>query len=307
VCHGIWFGDMIDIYEIMQDTQDQLDKLLSSTEANIVKSLERLEKKLVSAYHAGVPSGTDKFTIVQQQKLQRELLKIMENDYGILVNSVTKDYSNIQDIIEYQFSGLEITFDVPLSDRKLIGALKQTSITQFKQFQPYTENLLSQSLLDGVGGGLSFAELVEDMRNILTGVIGKGGIPMATRAKVFAHDALSAYFQTISNKGAAAAGIKKFVWYGSVKGSSRAKCIASAGHVFTEKQINSMDGDKWRGKAPRPTMIARGGYHCRHSLVPIKEEWIEGGMIKQQSYFDENPGAYTEKLQKEVAFELNRL
>lgn len=294
------------IADMFADTERKLNKLLDANEANIVKSLDKLERKLINAYQAGFPKN-GRLNLPQAQKLQKQLIGIVQTDFGVLTKSINKDYDKIFNIIESGYGLLEVPFEFNIDDRTLLGALKKTASAQFKHFGAGIENKLSQLLYDNVATGEEFSELIAAMATILTNKTSATGRPLGAYARVYAHDSLMNYYQRIQNKMAEKMGIKHFLWYGDIMGSSRPKCIACAGRVFTEKEINKMDKDKWKGKAPRPTMIAVGGYHCRHHLMPVKPEWVKAEGLDVQNYYDEHPEKYSPKLRKEVEAERRKL
>lgn len=249
------------IDEILMDTEDALNALLDTTEANVVKSMEKLERKLINLYQSEYPKS-GKLKLAQAQKIHAGMLNVIKQDYGIVTKSVTKDYGKIADIIESQFGALELPFEFTVDDKDLMRALRKTASTQFRQFSAVTENKLAQGLYDAVITPTLFTDLVDDIRNALVGVTGKGGVPLATYAKTFSQDSLMGFFRTIQIQKGRAAGLKKWLYYGDLVGSSRAWCVAHAGHSYDAKTITSWDKYTWRGKAKgRSVWTALGGYN----------------------------------------------
>jgi len=262
------------VNDIINEAESKIDNLLKSNEANIAKSLNKLEKKLINLYQAGFPKEKA-FEIAEAQKLQKQLVKVMQKEYGVLINSINKDYSKIGKIIESEFKALELPFEFNINDNKLLSALRKTAANQFKQFGSLTENKMSQSLYDNVAGGGNFSTLIKEMSAALIGSASISGVPLSSYARTFAHDSLMGYYRTIQKNQAKTAGIKTFLYYGDTMGATRKFCRDKVGKIFDEKTINAWQSDKWQGKAPGSVWIHCGGYNCRHHLMPVLPEWID--------------------------------
>lgn len=285
---------MAEINDIFQATEDKIDKLLASNEANIVKSIKKLEKKILNLYQSEYPQGKAAFKLNQATKIHKNLIGLMETEYNVAMKAITDNYSKVIGAVQTEFAALDLPFGFTKVDNKLFSELQATVYNSFKQLGNKALNDLSQSLYDGVALGSDFGTLVSEMSAALVGLQTVTGVSLTTQAGRYAHDSLMNYYSTVQRRKAKEAKLDHYLYMGNIQFNTRPFCAARAGLVFTEFQIDSWNQLSWRGQSC-DVWTCRGGFRCRHSFHAVDPEWIEEGRIEVQSVFDEDPNLMTPK------------
>ena len=82
--------------------------------------------------------------------------------------------------------------------------------------------------------------------------------------------ALSGFQGGLTKRKAEEFGFELFLYAGDIINTSREFCIERVGKVFTREEIDKMDNgqglDVW---------LYKGGYNCRHDLVPVSKKYAE--------------------------------
>jgi len=285
---------MAEINDIFQATEDKIDSLLKTNDANIVKSIKKLEKNILNLYQAEYPKGKAKFKIAQATKVHKGMIRLMNTEYNTAMQSITNEYSKVISAIQAEFAALEVPVSFTNVDSKIFSELQTTAYNSFNQLGNKALNELSQSLYNGVALGSDFASLVGEMKGALIGLETVTGTSLASYASRYAHDSLMSYYSTVQKRTAKKAGLNYFLYMGNIQFNTRPFCAARAGLVFSESQIDSWNNMSWRGQSG-DVWTNRGGFRCRHSFHAVDPEWIKEGKIEVQSIFDEKPDLMTAK------------
>lgn len=285
---------MAEINDIFQATEDRIDTLLKTNDANIVKSIKKLEKKILNLYQSEYPQGKAKFKLAQAVRVHKNMIKLMNTEYNVAMNTITSEYSKVISAISSEFAALDLPFGFTKVDDKIFAELQATAFNSFKQLGNKALNDLSQSLYNGVALGSDFAAIAAEMRAALVGLESVTGVSLATHAQRYAHDSLMDYYAAVQKRKSAEAGLNHYLYMGNIQFNTRPFCAARAGLVFTEAQIDSWNLMSWRGQSG-DVWTSRGGFKCRHSFHAVAPEWIEDGRIEAQSVFDEDPSLMTPK------------
>lgn len=153
-------------------------------------------------------------------------------------------------------------------ENKLLKEIIGNQLSIYDSLSTTTKALLSVSIIDHVVNGGSKNDLINSIRNILTGT-DAGGRPMSSHASTLSQDSLMEYYANANLIAAEDAGFKKFKYAGSLIKDTRDWCIDHLDKKFTKEEIAEFDNDRWAGKKSGSTMIHRGGYNCRHYWLPI--------------------------------------
>jgi hypothetical protein len=299
---------MVDVNKIFEDSEKFLDDMVDSHEERLIKAIKKLEKRIVNmTKDLPTSRGSLKYEAEALRRFHKELIKEFNNIYGTTVDSITKDYNEVDKQLKQELNDLDIATGFTSADRSMMEALKEQSNVTLADIGNTSQNKLISGVYDTVVGGSAFSELVDLIKNELTGLENMTGRSMTSYASGFAHDSLMDYYSTVNFRKGEQAGLKEYLYAGNIIKSSRAFCIARAGKVFDHKTVKSWEKRSWKGKKEGNIFIVRGGYNCRHHFRPIKKEWIDSGEVKVGNYFDENPEAYTANIQKEVNKELKSL
>lgn len=297
------------INDIFDETDELLDDLVSSSEKRIAKAIKKLENQILEILpNLKTSAGaSDKFKFKRAQEVHKQLVNLLESEYGTLTDALSLDLSDVDKVAIAELDSLGISAAFTTVDKEMFGVLKTSVVEQFKMYSGTAQQELAQALYDYAAGATGFSDVVNSFKNVLTGIETMPGKSLVQYSQGFAHDSVMEYFAAIQQKKGRAAGLNDFIYYGDIIGSSRPFCIARVGRVFTKNQIESWNNFVWKGKKRGSIWINRGGYNCRHHFRAIEKEWIKEGELEVGSFFDENPKAYTPELRKEVGAEIKKL
>lgn len=292
----------MNVNEIFDATDKKLTDLDKTHLKYLNNSIKRLENKILKLYQEEYPKGKQIFKVAQAQRIHKQILKLMETEYGVSIKAITDDYAQIDSLISKEFAKLNLPFEYTTVDENLLKNMRGVANSNFRNLGSEASGRLSQSLYNGVAAGTPFGVLVDEMKNILTGITTMRGTPLASYAGMYAQDSLMNYYASMNNKKAKDAGLKYYLYYGNIMATTRPFCFARAGLIFSEEEIESWNRLSWKGQSC-DVWVCRGGFRCRHHLRAVMPEWIEDGQLDVQSYYDERPEKITTSLKAEVEAE----
>lgn len=291
--------------EIIGRTDEILDDMIESHSRRLERAIRRLEQRMIDL----LPDADEmaRMTLAQAKEIHKQLVVELENTWGAAVYRNLEDYAQLEARIAEEAGAFGLSPEFSRTNKEMFEALKATVASRGEELGRLAANEMAQGLYDAVAGATDRAGLIELFRETLTGFADSRGRPLSTYASTFAHDSIREYYARLNLANAKQAGLKHFIFYGNVIGSSRSFCIARAGQVFSEDEIEAWNDMTWKGKKRGNVWVNRGGYNCRHHFRPVDPKWIEDGKIETESYFDENPDEYTPKLRAEVEAEQRRM
>ena len=89
----------------------------------------------------------------------------------------------------------------------------------------------------------------------------------ATKIAVEIETGTSAFYQTVNASIAEAVGIDKYEYFGPVDERTRDFCMEHVGQIKTRAEWQAIDNGQNGAVYP-----FRGGYNCRHQLIPVLDE-----------------------------------
>jgi len=272
--------------EIFKGTDDAIEDIISHTEKKLHFGMRKIAKSVLKSSASLVDDGVLSGTLQDAQKVQQEFINDSQPFIEEMIASNQKALSEIESAIdaEMKATGLKQYDDVSLE------VLKDQIEVGFNAVIGESMRQVGELMYDAVLTGMSYDSFVEEFESILG---------PDTDPDFFIRNAQMNFYQSTHIRKAELAGLDEFLYYGNVMATSRAWCIVRVGQVFTKAQINSWNGDSWKGKSCSP-MICRGGYNCRHHWRPVRKKWLTDGRIKPRSIFTERPEEMTEGLKKDI-------
>ena len=122
---------------------------------------------------------------------------------------------------------------------------------------------INQIVRQAIIGGGDKADLLSDIEKELS--------ISEQQTKVLVSTTIRAFASSMRVQHAQKAGIKWFTYVGPNDPSTRDWCKRWVGTRFTLEQLeeDANDPKGGRGKQPLPASVWRGGWNCRHSLIPL--------------------------------------
>ena len=279
--------------------QEFLERLADNHEIQIKKTLEDLEARIVAEIdrkkvleQAG-KLIKDEFTGISTKiaiELRTDLKRFIDETYRTTADSMVRDYDQIVQEFMKEFGELNIPDNfktLTQADALTITQLKFQSFQGFEDIASRYLNEISTQVYQNAIAGKPFNEMVKDLRGLITGDVDRRGRPMSTYASQIAHDSVMQFDGQFTIYKADEAGLTKFKYTGTEVGDTRPFCVqelrkARGGTTYTKEEVqtlhNTRSGDRLLGKAEGDPFIVRGGYRCRHTWLPVADD-----------FFPENP------------------
>ncbi len=287
---------MPDHLSYFNDLEDHADDLIKGLEDIMPKVNDEILSAINDLFYELDRTGNTINASVQNLKaidvFKSKLSTIIEEgEYGKGVNDFIKGYTKNSEFINGYFSAISTAFS---PDDALYQAILQSNVKS-------TANSLLGSGIDANFTDPVIAILKNQVTSgsnkqafiqALTDTI-KGDNPKLTRyASQVSSDAISQfnsnYINTVSND----LGLKHYYYKGTKISDTRPFCNRIAGKYFTEDDLKkyvqqqmSLNGGKgWQGMVKGENWttfpIYRGGYNCRHYLIPVSKEIYDAAVNK---------------------------
>ena len=252
----------------IQNHQRRLTESIRSLEADIINRVKRFKTT-----DDGMLEGAN-VNLKLAQSLHSRLETIFDEEYGRTARRLVKGYKAADDFVLDQLEAYDEVARYSGLDKESLKALKENTWNQFNQFGLQAQDRLVDAMYKGILGRGPWQDLVNEISAALSGAIDKRGNSMSNYAQLYAQDAISTYHTQVMLEKNRQAGLTHFLYYGNIMDTTRDFCRTRVGNVYTEEEINRWNDQKWSGKSG-PPMTNRGGYRCRHSWVPVKEDWLD--------------------------------
>ena len=108
------------------------------------------------------------------------------------------------------------------------------------------------------------------------------GDNMRKYANQIAHDSIMQFDGQFTKHKGQEAGINTYKYTGTNITTTRQFCRANLNEIKTEEEWREVFTGNWRGKSGSDPFVNRGGYRCRHSLIPYDPAWDVEEEVKQK-------------------------
>lgn len=236
-----------DILEEVSRLETNKDGSIKATKANLLK-IDSITEKINKAFKG--------------------------SEYAEAVKSFAKSFGDIKKINESYFEknfGKSTRADfadavLTLQRQRAVDALVQTSPQRFVEgIKPILDN--------AVATGAGWRETVSEIKNYTLGNEDIDGrlTKYAKQITTDAYNTADALYTLEMSKGL---GLEFYRYVGGKVKDTRDFCLARNGKYFHFKEVQGWGNLKdWSGRNPNTNentiFVLRGGYNCRHSLVPI--------------------------------------
>lgn len=283
----------LDLFNKLEDfSEDSVNNVLASLKSTNEKVFYEFDE-LVSSLEK-TPAGQIKASASNLRKVSTFENKFStffaETDYYSSVGSFISNYSDNSKLINTYFSsfpgfdpknkiyGSILNYNVEYT----VDTLMESGISEY--FKKPLINSLRQSIVEGV----SKTDLLKSLRAEIMGTIDRK--PRLERyVKQVATDAVNQfngnYIGSISND----LGLSHYFYKGTKIEETRPFCIHLTGKFMKESQLreyvnNESKGKGWAGMIPGTNfgniITRRGGYNCRHTIIPVSKEVYEASKNK---------------------------
>ena len=264
--------------------QEFLERLADNHEAQIKRTLEDLEARIVSQIST-VTEGADAVSTKIAIELRTDLKQYIDETYRTTADTLVRDYDQIVNEFMEEFGGLDIPDKFKSLTKVDLLTINQLKFQQFAGFEDLANrylNEISSQVYQNAIAGKPFNEMVKDLRGLITGEVDRRGRPMSTYASQIAHDSVMQFDGQFTVYKSKEAGLDKFKYTGTLVTDSRPHCVTHLNKVYTEEQIRSIWQGSWAGKSEGDPFTVRGGYRCRHTWLPVADEFFDAEETQQE-------------------------
>lgn len=282
-----------------QDLRQTLDQLTRSTDSIIAsaqKDVVSLENRLYASiidFVSGLEkdkSGNIKPSKANVKKLSSldSFLNnaVVDDKYLAQVGSFINDLKSTNSLMSEYFKKVEPNFKndnafTDISDDALLSPI-ENSLTH-EGLSQAVNSQIKQSIANAVVTGYKPSDLIKELSDLIKGTEKTMGL-LSTHVQQVTTDAVSqytaAYFEVISGD----LGMNWYLYEGGVKDTTRAFCQERHGKFYTKKEVQDWASLSWKGKIPTTNssniFIYRGGYQCRHYILPVSEAMVPEEYLK---------------------------
>ena len=257
--------------------QEFLERLADNHEIQIKKTLEDLEARIVSQIST-VTEGADAVSTKIAIELRTDLKQYIDETYRTTADTLVRDYDQIVNEFMEEFGGLDIPDKFKSLTKVDLLTINQLKFQQFAGFEDLANrylNEISSQVYQNAIAGKPFNEMVKDLRGLITGEVDRRGRPMSTYASQIAHDSVMQFDGQFTVYKSKEAGLDKFKYTGTLVTDSRKHCRDHLNKIYSEEEIRSIWSGSWTGKAEGDPFTVRGGYRCRHTWLPVADEFLD--------------------------------
>lgn len=289
----------------MADFTSHFDKLESDVESaleqldkSIGKSNGELQELINDFYYSLDKSGSSiKSSVSNLKKIDQFRSKInntLENgEYSEGVKDYLSSFTNNSSVINDYFATMAVSFK---SNDSLYQAILESNINTTTDSllgagvnANFTDPLI-KILRDNVTSGSDKVSFTKSISDAMFGDNSK----LAKYSKQVASDSITQFNSNYINTISSDLGLKHYYYKGTKIKDSREFCKRIAGKYFTEaslkayvqQQMTINGGKGWDGMVKGENWtnfpIYRGGYACRHYLIPVSEAVYNASQLSQR-------------------------
>ncbi len=206
---------------------------------------------------------------------------VSSKQYGTAIESFLAEFGRASKLIDLYFGTIATTFNpAKVSYAAIRQANIETTITSLlgSGIDANFKDPIAKLLKQNIAGGSDSKALQTLMRDEILGT--PNASPLLERyVKQVSSDSLhqyeANYMQAVSND----LGLEYGFYQGTTIQDSREFCIARTGKYFRMSEIKSWASLNWSGKIKGTNesniTTNRGGYGCRHLIIPVSKELYE--------------------------------
>jgi hypothetical protein len=262
-----------------------LDKILDDAVEKIRKQSGTVQNSVYDDLIEWLASLKQKNGLLSVENISRitEIQKTIEKyliDAGYVssVKDFTGEFNSLQDAINLYFQNLALDFADKAAYKEVAKVTISNTINSLTDAgvnANFTDKL-RDILRQNIAGQSSLKKTKEQLRLFIKGDDKRLGT-LERYIHQVATDSMNQFSSNYMQMVAADLDMDNYLYAGTVISDSRPFCASRAGKYFTRKEVESWGNlSTWDGKVPGTNssniFTYRGGYNCRHYLIPVPEE-----------------------------------
>jgi hypothetical protein len=274
------------------ELEELLDKLPEKLKASAGKAEQEIYEDLVFQIgkldfnKTGLAPTSENVRKLAKLKLRLQGI-ILNDDYKKAVDEFVEDWSKAEGLINKYMSSQFENFAIP----SLIKEYKKQSVLLTQEslldagINAYVVDPLNEVLLQSVTGNATFKDTLNSVSAIIRGDKNLGRLQRYVSQ--ISTDAVQQYVANYTYIISNDLDVEFYMYRGSKQDTTRPFCMSRYGKYYSKKEIIEWGKlGAWDGKIPGTNssniFINRGGYNCKHIIVPVSEASVPEDVIKRQ-------------------------
>lgn len=253
--------NMADSFGLKRETLDKIENFLTTLKndrvGNYSRSLDNL--KAIDRFRSKLTEYIGKDTEV----LNKEFSKVVESN-GKFINLYFSELIN----------GYEASTQI-YNDIRALSIYQAASQLKGSEMEASLVEPIIGLMKENVKSGTNFINLRKLLLSQIQGDEEKAGF-VNRYVKQIVNDSVMTYNRSYMTAISEDLGLEHYLYRGTKITDTRSYCMARAGKVFTNEEIEKSASLEWSGKRKgtnsKNILIFAGGYNCRHDYIPISVE-----------------------------------
>jgi hypothetical protein len=283
------FSHFDDLESNVEDILNALDKEIPKANSEIFEAFMEFYYSLEKSSNGDVAASVGNLNAINNFKYKIDGL-IQNGNYSKSVNKYLNQFSSNSQFINNYFSEVAVNFN---KNNSFYNAILEANVSDTANkllnsgVNANFRDPLIKILRDNVAGGSNKAQFIQTLKNNIIGTKDSPG-NLSRYVTQVASDSItqfnSNYIHTVSTD----LGLNHYYYKGTKIQDSRPLCSKLAGKYFTEDHLKSIvtNAIPWAGMVKGENWstfpIYRGGYNCRHYLIPVSQDLYDRSNAKYQ-------------------------
>lgn len=260
---------------IDKENQKQLLKIITKLEIRILRDLATLDDEREIAEDVDTQTIRER-NFRSAQAMHDQLLEVFNDLFAEQLIEIIQGYDRVARKIRENYKTLDLAFEFSDFDKAFMTDLKQSTYATLVNMGSFARNRVKDAIYQYVLiGDLNREELIEQIKNLLSGIVDQRGNPLSNQAGRYVQDSLMDFYATVNIRKSEDLGFDWFLYYGDIQNNSRDFCVKRAGKVFHVDEIKRWENLIWQGKSPGNIFVKRGGYRCQHHFQGVMLDWLD--------------------------------
>jgi hypothetical protein len=249
----------------LEQYESFITRTISDTQAEFDKAIQQI---IVRVSGASLGGSEQYINIATADDIAENMFA--ESGYNDVIDSfLNASYASAinstADLLKERLGG---TFRFTDESLAILEATKEADLYQFGQITDDLRTRIATGFNAWAKGGITRAELIQEIKD-------QADIVNNRYIKIQVDTAFSGYNQLANIKLAEDAGFTKFKYIGPYDKLTRQFCKDVLSGVYgdttkTMDEWNKLNNVPSRSGQPNPVSVYRGGWGCRHNLIPIE-------------------------------------
>jgi len=275
-----------------QDALDTRNDLLLNAPRDFLNQLDASQQRLFRRLQQAVKEMDTKGPKLIKNAFNNKLVNKLHGDLRIWlreagyyesVNALGSQYGSVLKSANSYFGSMDLDSHFTDRDLKNLSLIRKNDLNFLRNKDASVINETYKAVITGIHENRDWRDLQDQLKKMHVGDKKNRGL-LKRYAGTYANTAFAEFDAQAMLIQSNRFDLELFYYSGSGLTDSRSFCIKRRGKVYSKKEIDGWENQKWKGKRTGSSVwISRGGYNCTDSLSPVSE-----GLYEELKLSDEN-------------------